>query len=281
MISYPIRKTRHCDDYNAELVSIPAEQSPNANPGRKPRPGFWPHRMLPSPKTAPSGMARCWRRIRGMRPNTSLAGAAPAGHQLPAPAFGVPVRDPEFDRKAANIVGLYPAPPVNAVVICVDEKPHLPGVGTRPRLAAPAPWQGPDRFAHEYTRPGPPPLRGVDGGHRPGAGRSLRAALPGGVQGLRESGRSRPPEGDRHVILDHLSTHKPKDDAWRRAHPRVHRHFTLPPPRGSTKWRCGSACSAGRPCGGRASPFRRNCGRPSLFSWPPTIPRPTCSSGPN
>ena len=34
------------------------------------------------------------------------------------------------------------------------------------------------------------------------------------------------PEGDLHVILDNLSTHKPKDDAWLRAHPRVHLHFT-------------------------------------------------------
>jgi transposase len=33
--------------------------------------------------------------------------------------------DPEFDRKAAEIVGLYLAAPVNAVVICVDEKPHI------------------------------------------------------------------------------------------------------------------------------------------------------------
>jgi transposase len=33
--------------------------------------------------------------------------------------------DPEFDRKAADIVALYLAPPVHAVVICVDEKPHI------------------------------------------------------------------------------------------------------------------------------------------------------------
>src|SRR5660397_84945 len=32
--------------------------------------------------------------------------------------------DPEFDRKAADVVGLYLDPPENAVVLCVDEKPH-------------------------------------------------------------------------------------------------------------------------------------------------------------
>ena len=33
--------------------------------------------------------------------------------------------DPEFAPKAADIVGLYLAPPANAVVISVDEKPHI------------------------------------------------------------------------------------------------------------------------------------------------------------
>ena len=34
-------------------------------------------------------------------------------------------KDPEFVAKAADIVGLYMAPPHNAVVICVDEKPSI------------------------------------------------------------------------------------------------------------------------------------------------------------
>jgi transposase len=33
--------------------------------------------------------------------------------------------DPEFAAKAADIVGLYMAPPENAIVICVDEKPSI------------------------------------------------------------------------------------------------------------------------------------------------------------
>ena len=35
-------------------------------------------------------------------------------------------------------------------------------------------------------------------------------------------------EGEReiHVILDNLSTHKPKRDRWRARHPNVHFHFT-------------------------------------------------------
>jgi transposase len=33
--------------------------------------------------------------------------------------------DPEFVAKAADVVGLYIAPPENAIVICVDEKPSI------------------------------------------------------------------------------------------------------------------------------------------------------------
>jgi hypothetical protein len=33
--------------------------------------------------------------------------------------------DPQFTAKAADVVGLYMAPPENAIVICVDEKPSI------------------------------------------------------------------------------------------------------------------------------------------------------------
>ena len=33
--------------------------------------------------------------------------------------------DPEFNRKAADVVGLYLNPPENALVLCVDEKPCI------------------------------------------------------------------------------------------------------------------------------------------------------------
>jgi len=33
--------------------------------------------------------------------------------------------DPEFTEKAADIVGLYLAPPQNAIVISIDEKPSI------------------------------------------------------------------------------------------------------------------------------------------------------------
>jgi hypothetical protein len=33
--------------------------------------------------------------------------------------------DPNFTTKAANVVGLYVAPPEKAIVLCVDEKPSI------------------------------------------------------------------------------------------------------------------------------------------------------------
>jgi hypothetical protein len=33
--------------------------------------------------------------------------------------------DSEFTAKAADVVGLYMAPPENTIVICVDEKPSI------------------------------------------------------------------------------------------------------------------------------------------------------------
>ena len=41
--------------------------------------------------------------------------------------------DPAFVAKAADVVGLYMAPPENAIVICVDEKPSIRGAGARHR----------------------------------------------------------------------------------------------------------------------------------------------------
>ena len=34
------------------------------------------------------------------------------------------------------------------------------------------------------------------------------------------------PDKELHVVLDNLSTHKPKNDRWLKRHPKVHFHFT-------------------------------------------------------
>jgi transposase len=132
--------------------------------------------------------------------------------------------DPEFDRKAADIVGLYLAAPVNAVVICVDEKPHIQALERAQGWLRLPNGRALTGFAHEYTRHGTS---------------TLFAALTvatGQVQANHYQRRRRleflnkvvaaHPDRDLHIILDNLSTHKPKDDAWLRAHTRVTLHFT-------------------------------------------------------
>lgn len=50
--------------------------------------------------------------------------------------------DPEFAPKAAEIVGLYLAPPENAVVLCVDEKPSIQALERAQGLLETAQRQG-------------------------------------------------------------------------------------------------------------------------------------------
>src|SRR5580692_11799186 len=38
---------------------------------------------------------------------------------------GARANDPEFTKKAADVVGLYVDPPAKAIVLCVDEKPSI------------------------------------------------------------------------------------------------------------------------------------------------------------
>ena len=54
--------------------------------------------------------------------------------------------DPEFARKAADIVGLYLNPPQNALIFAIDEKPAIQCLGTGARLGPTAQWQGADGF---------------------------------------------------------------------------------------------------------------------------------------
>jgi hypothetical protein len=62
-------------------------------------------------------------------------------------------RDPEFDGKLADIVGLYLDPPERALVLCVDEKSQIQALNrTQPALPM---WPGlAARMTHDYTRHG-------------------------------------------------------------------------------------------------------------------------------
>jgi transposase len=135
--------------------------------------------------------------------------------------------DPEFTRKAADIVALYLNPPENAIVISVDEKPAIQALERAQgwlRLPNGHSLRG---FSHEYKRHGTTTLFAA-----------LEVATGLVYTGHYRRRRRREfldfmnrivaqyPDQELHVILDNLNTHKPKHDRWLSRHPSVHFHYT-------------------------------------------------------
>jgi hypothetical protein len=85
--------------------------------------------------------------------------------------------DPLFAAKAADLVGIYLAPPDNAVVLCVDEKPSIQALErTQGYLRLPN-GQALKGFNHEYERPRHHhPVRRSRRQHRASANGPLHAA---------------------------------------------------------------------------------------------------------
>lgn len=135
--------------------------------------------------------------------------------------------DPQFAQKAADIVGLYLDPPENALVISVDEKPAIQVLERAQGWLRLPNGQALRGHTHEYKRHGTT---------------TLFAALEvhTGIAHIGHYRRRRRREfldfmnrlvaqytnTELHVILDNLSTHKPKHDRWLARHPQVHLHYT-------------------------------------------------------
>jgi transposase len=135
--------------------------------------------------------------------------------------------DQQFAAKAADIVGLYLAPPQRALVLCVDEKPSLQAL-SRPT-------------GYVQTSSGKI-VRGLKSTYRRNGTLNLFAALnvaTGRVHNKTTTTKKRadfqafmddvvgdvPNDQEVHVILDNYATHKKNDD-WLKAHPNVTFHFT-------------------------------------------------------
>jgi len=136
--------------------------------------------------------------------------------------------DPEFAAKAADVVGLYIAPPENAVVLCVDEKPSIQALERAQGWLRLPNGKAITGYSHEYKRHGTTTLFGVlevatgqvkAGHYNRKRRREFLDFMNDVVAGYSE-------DTELHVILDNLSTHKPKHDRWLARHPNVHFHFT-------------------------------------------------------
>lgn len=136
--------------------------------------------------------------------------------------------DPEFAAKAADIVGLYLSPPENAIVLCVDEKPSIQALERAQGWLRLPNGKALTGFSHEYKRHGTTTLFGalevatgqVKAGHY---SRKRRREF---LDFMNELVAGYPKDVELHVILDNLSTHKPKEDRWLARHPNVRFHFT-------------------------------------------------------
>jgi transposase len=137
--------------------------------------------------------------------------------------------DPEFAPKAADIVGIYLHPPENAVVLSVDEKPHLQALERAQGYLRLPDGKTLTGFSHNYKRHGTTTLFAafnVLTGQVARAQHRQRRRRREFLDFMNELVAPYAPDQVIHVILDNLSTHKPKHDRWLARHPNVHFHFT-------------------------------------------------------
>src|ERR1700759_4536616 len=173
-------------------------------------------RILKATKQAPPDGSTHWstRRLAehlGVSHSRVARGWARAGIQPHRIRRYMASTDPEFEEKAADVIGLYLKPPLNAAVFCVDEKSAIQALDRLDPVLPLSPGRA-ERHGFEYFRHGT---------------LSLCAALDtktGKVHGKTTAGHTsqdfvaflgevvcgRPGREEIHIILDDLSTHKTK-----------------------------------------------------------------------
>ncbi len=136
--------------------------------------------------------------------------------------------DPDFEAKAADVIGLYLNPPQHAAVFCVDEKTHIQALDRKDPVLPLSPGRA-ERHGFEYFRHGTLSLYAAFNtktGEVLGktAQRHTSAEF---VAFLTDIVANQPKGKEIHVIADNLSAHKTNQVAdFLTEHPRVHLHFT-------------------------------------------------------
>ena len=136
--------------------------------------------------------------------------------------------DPQFEEKAADVIGLYLNPPQHAVVFAADEKTAIQALDRLDPVLPLSPGRA-ERHGFEYYRHGTLSLYAA---LNTSTGEIIGQTVPrhtsaAFVDFLGDLVASQPRRREIHVIVDNLSAHKTKGvDAFLDAHPRVHLHFT-------------------------------------------------------
>jgi transposase len=136
--------------------------------------------------------------------------------------------DPDFEAKAAQVIGLYLNPPAHAAVFCVDEKTAIQALDRKDPVLPFSPGRV-ERHGFEYFRHGTLSLYAAFN-TRTGevfgktAQRHTSAEF---VAFLEDIVAHQPKKKEIHVIADNLSAHKTKRvTEFLMGHPNVHLHYT-------------------------------------------------------
>ena len=136
--------------------------------------------------------------------------------------------DPEFEARAADMIGLYLRPPQHAAVFCVDEKTAIQALDRLDPVLPLSPGRA-ERHGFEYYRHGTLSLyaalnTATGRVHGKTAARHTSREF---VAFLHEVLSLCPPRQQIHIILDNLSAHKTQAvREFLQQHPRVQFHFT-------------------------------------------------------
>src|SRR3954468_13166099 len=136
--------------------------------------------------------------------------------------------DPQFERKAADIIGLYLNPPQHAAVFCVDEKSAIQALDRLDPVLPMSPGRA-ERHGFEYYRHGTLSLLAdLDKKSGEVVGQTVtRHTSAAFVEFLGDIVTTQPKGREIHVIADNLSTHKTQAvRTFLLEHPHVQIHFT-------------------------------------------------------
>lgn len=136
--------------------------------------------------------------------------------------------DPDFETKAADVIGLYLTPPSNAAVFSVDEKSHIQALDRLDPVLPLSPGRA-ERHGFEYKRNGTLSLFAAlnVGTGRVNGMTTERHTSAEFVRFLDGLVATQPKRRAVHIIADNLSAHKTKRVGdWLAAHPRVTMHYT-------------------------------------------------------
>jgi transposase len=139
-------------------------------------------------------------------------------------------KDPEFEQKMLNIIGLYLEPPDNAVVLCVDEKTGIQALDRNQPVLPLKPHGKVKNIPFEYKRLGTTSLMAAFEVHqgtvvgkceKRHTHQEFLSFLKHLERTYRKQGR------EIHIICDNYSTHRHKKvKAWVETHKNVMLHFT-------------------------------------------------------